>query len=125
MDVLVKVSLILLAFSIMVALLTLGLRLVYAVGKTLGEISALQKQATEASHIAVVLSGAAFANSQALKNAPVLRQLIERFVPIKKDEDGEAKLKEKMGALSKEFQAMYSVDAEGNGVPSITPEETV
>ena len=92
----------------------------------LGKLLTLQKHATEASHVSLMLAIAAFSNANAVKNAPVLRQVIERYVPIQKGEVTEEKVKEKQEDLAREFAKMYGFEEDvPRPRPTPKPEELV
>lgn len=79
----------------------------FTVGWCLRELYLRQKDYTNLGLLSVALSAYAASETRALKQAPILRQYIERYLP----QDGKATEKEmqdKMAAMSKEFEEMFS-----------------
>lgn len=86
-----------------------------------------QKEATERSQMALLAS--IYAGFQArenmgvvnlLKEAPTLRQYIERYVPVTKGEDAERSMRTQMQQFEKDWSAVF-----GLGDTQVKPEDTV
>lgn len=97
----------------------------------LGRLTAHIKEASNVSTIALIAATYAAGESHALKNAPVLRQVMERYVPVAKAEDDHAKMQEAMEAHGKEWEKIYGFGANGKvterRVPTngVAPEDAV
>lgn len=89
-------------------LILVGHGLGFWMGKYATTVKLNHRKETELSLVALAASLYAAAETRAIKQAPVLRQYIERFVPGKEVTDGE--MQQKMSEMSKEFEKMFSVD---------------
>lgn len=77
----------------------------------LGVLTNQSKQNKEASQLSVILAIAAFTDARSLKSAPMLRQIVERYVPIEKGEKSNEKVQQKQNEFADAFNEVW-----GNGI---------
>ncbi len=89
-------------------LILLGHALGFWMGKYATTVKLNHRKETELSLVAIAASLYAASETRAIKQAPILRQYIERFVPGKEVTDGE--MQQKMADMASEFNKLWATE---------------